>query len=42
MAISYGGEHLECPTTHLALWRSFVHSVQVEHSRGGFRKDWGR
>ena len=38
MAISYGGDHLECPTTHLALRRSFVHSVQVEHSRRGFSK----
>ena len=37
-----GGGHLECPTTDLALWRRFVHAVQVEHERGGFRERWGR
>ena len=37
-----GGGHLECPTTDLALWRRFVHAVQVEHERGGFRLVWGR
>lgn len=37
-----GGDHLECPTTDLALWRRFVHAVQREHERGGFRPRWGR
>lgn len=37
-----GGGHLECPTTDLTLWREFVHDVQAEHERGGFRATWGR
>lgn len=37
-----GGDHLECPTTNLAIWRAFVKLVQVEHLRGGFRPSWGR
>lgn len=37
-----GGGHLECPTTDLALWRAFVHEVQAEHVKGGFRPEWGR
>lgn len=36
-----GGGHLECPTTSLPLWRSFVRMVQAEHARGGFRRSWG-
>lgn len=36
-----GGGHTSCPTTDLALWRKFVHSVQFEHERGGFRERWG-
>lgn len=37
-----GGGHLECPTTDLGLWRHFVHLVQAEYERGGFRARWGR
>lgn len=39
---SAGGGHTACPTTDLALWRKFVHAVQYEAARGGFRAEWGR
>lgn len=37
-----GGDHLECPTTDLGLWRRFAGMVKHEHDRGGFRHVWGR
>lgn len=37
-----GGGHYDCPTTDLTLWRSFVHEVQAQYERGGFRAVWGR
>lgn len=37
-----GGNHLECPTTDIIVWRAFAHLVQKEAARGGFRTSWGR
>lgn len=37
-----GGGHTECPTTNMSVWKAFVHMVQLESSRGGFLKHWGR
>jgi hypothetical protein len=37
-----GGGHTQCPTTDLNVWKAFVHLVQFEHHRGGFRPVWGR
>ena len=39
---SAGGGHTACPTTDLGLWRHFVHLVQLQAERGGFRRTWGR
>lgn len=36
-----GGGHTD-PTTDDALWVKFVHAVEDEYKRGGFRAVWGR
>lgn len=35
-----GGNHGD-PTKDLAVWRSFVRRVHLEHEAGGFRPTWG-
>lgn len=39
--LGYGGcGHLSCPTTDMAVWGWFVHRVQHEVERGGYRTAW--
>lgn len=37
-----GGGHTQCPTTNLAVWKTFTRMVQFEAKRGGFLKNWGK
>jgi hypothetical protein len=37
-----GGGHLQCPTTDPAKAGRFAQLVAHEHTRAGFRHEWGR
>lgn len=39
---SLGGGHTQCPTTDLAVWKTFTRMVQFETNRGDFLSHWGR